>query len=298
MNYRHTYHAGNAADVVKHAIVALILAHLKRKDAPFFVLDSHAGLGTYDLAAAEAEKTGEWRSGIGRLLAESSPPEEVAEYLAVVRRLNPEGGLRWYPGSPALAAALTRPQDRLAFVELHPDDQGALRRRFVNDRRVGIHHGDGYAALKSLLPPPERRGLVLIDPPYEAGDETTVLRRNLGEALKRWRGGIFVIWYPIKRRSVVDRFHADLAMLGPPPTLVAEVTVRNGEDSKRRTSGESERLVGSGLVIVNPPWQLDGALATLLPQLAAILAPGIGRHRLEWLVAETPPAPEQSDSSV
>ena len=280
MNYRHTYHAGNFADVVKHAVLALILAHLKRKDAPFFVLDSHAGIGAYDLAAAEAEKTGEWRAGIGRLLAEPSPPEELADYLAAVRRLNPEGGLRWYPGSPALAALLTRPQDRLAFVELHPDDQGALRRRFSRDHRIGIHHGDGYAALKGLLPPPERRGLVLIDPPYEAGDETALLRQGLADALKRWRGGVYVIWYPIKRRSVVDRFHADLAMLGPPPTLVAEITLRQDRDG--------ERLAGSGLAIVNPPWQLDRALATLLPRLAAILPPGEGRHRLEWLVPETP----------
>lgn len=282
MNYRHSYHAGNFADVVKHAVLALVLAHLKGKEAPFFVLDSHAGTGAYDLAAAPAEKTGEWRKGIGRLLAEASPPEELAEYLAAVRRLNPEGGMRWYPGSPTLAALLTRPQDRLAFVELHPEDQAALKRRFAADRRVGIHLGDGYAALKGLLPPPERRGVVLIDPPFEAGDETTLLRRGLAEALRRWRGGIFLVWYPIKRRPVVERFHADLAMLGPPPTLVAEITVRNG--------GGDERLAGSGLAIINPPWRLDAALTTLLPRLAAILAPGEGRHRLDWLVPEVSPA--------
>ena len=278
MNYRHSYHAGNFADVVKHAIVALVLAHLKRKDAPFFVLDSHAGLGAYDLAANESEKTGEWRDGIGRLLAEPNPPKELGDYLAAVRSLNPEGDLRHYPGSPALAAQLTRPQDRLAFVELHPEDHATLKRRFAGDRRVGVHHGDGYAALKRLLPPPERRGLVLIDPPYEAGDETKQLRQGLAEALRRWRGGIFILWYPIKRRSVVDRFHADLAMLGPPPTLVAEVTTRLGEDG--------DRLAGSGLAIVNPPWQLDQALAVLLPRLASILADGGGRHRLDWLVPE------------
>jgi len=275
MNYRHSFHAGNFADVVKHAVLALVLEHLKRKETPFFVLDTHAGTGLYDLAASEAERTGEWRGGIGRVI--EAPPPELEAYLAVVRDLNPEGGLRWYPGSPALAARLTRPQDRLAFVELHPEDHATLRRNFARDRRVGVHHGDGYGALKALLPPAERRGLVLIDPPYESADEIEQLRRGLAEALRRWRSGVFLLWYPIKDPHAAERFHADLAMLGPPPTLVAEISLGG------KSGG---RLAATGLAIVNPPWQLDVALIALLPPLAEILAPGEGDSRIDWLVRE------------
>ena len=278
MNYRHIYHAGNFADVVKHAILALVLAHLKGKEAPFFVLDSHAGLGAYDLAAEEAARTGEWRDGIGRLMAAPEPIAELSDYLAAVRGLNPDGRLRWYPGSPALAAGLSRPQDRLALVELHPEDHRALKRRFAGDSRIGIHGGDGYRALKALLPPPERRGVVLIDPPYESADEIARLRKGLAEALARWRSGIFLLWYPIKRQAAAERFLADLAMLGPPPVLVAEITLPPGI--------EEGRLAGSGLAIVNPPWKLDSTLASVLPRLGAILAPG-GGYRLDWLVPET-----------
>lgn len=278
MNYRHAYHAGNFADVQKHAVLALVIEHLKRKDSAFRYVDTHAGIGAYDLASVQAEKTGEWRDGIGRVLAEPNPPEELTPYLRAVEAINPGGGVLHYPGSPAVVAALARPIDRLALCELHPEDADTLRRRFRADARVGVHHMDGYTALKAMLPPPERRGLVLIDPPFEVRDEFSQMRRGLENALKRWPTGLYALWYPVKAREPVARFHADLAMLGLPKALVAEVMV-HGDDAP-------DRLNGAGLVLVNPPWKLDEALASLLPWLARVLAPGTGCARLDWLVPE------------
>lgn len=280
MNYRHAYHAGNFADVQKHATLALVLEHLKRKDAPFLYADTHAGIGAYDLASVQAEKTGEWRDGIGRVLNASDPPEALQPYLQAVAALNPQGGLLNYPGSPGLAAALARPGDRLALCELHPEDADTLRRRFFADRRVGVHHMDGYTALKALLPPPERRGMVLIDPPFEVRDEFDRMRKGLTQAMKRWPTGLYALWYPIKDPETVARFHADLTMQALPKTLVAEVMIRPGTDP--------QILNGAGMILINPPWKLDEALATLLPWLADVLAPGQGFHRLEWLVPERP----------
>ncbi|MEW5728734.1 MAG: 23S rRNA (adenine(2030)-N(6))-methyltransferase RlmJ [Pseudomonadota bacterium] len=279
MNYRHAYHAGNFADVVKHAVLALVIEHLCRKEAGFLYLDTHGGVGVYDLASEQAGKTGEWRAGIGRVLAAPEPPLALTPYLDAVRAMN--AGLpepRRYPGSPWLARVLSRPRDRLALCELHPEDNAALKRLFKGEKRVGVHHMDGYEALKAMLPPPERRGVVLIDPPFEVKDELLRLRKGLAQALKRWPTGLYAIWYPIKDRAPIDRFHADLTMLAPPPTLVAELRVRAGDDPFK--------LNGCGLVLVNPPWKLDEALADLLPWLAGTLAPGAGSHRLEWLVTE------------
>jgi 23S rRNA (adenine2030-N6)-methyltransferase len=278
MNYRHVYHAGNFADVFKHAVLALIVSHLGRKEAPFFTLDTHAGIGAYDLDSIEAGKTGEYRGGVARVLDAAGHPAELAPYLAAVRALNAGGRLRWYPGSPALVRALLRPQDRMAVVELHPEDCDLLRRRFAGDRQVKVHHMDGYAALKALLPPPERRGMVLIDPPFEVKDELERLQDGLRQAFKRWPTAAYVVWYPIKGREPVARFHAALAAEGGPPTLVAELLIRPDDDPFR--------LNGCGLALVNPPWKLDEALAGLLPWLTATLAPQQGSHRLEWLIGE------------
>lgn len=279
MNYRHAYHAGNFADVQKHAALALIVEHLKRKDGAFRYVDTHAGIGAYDLGSVQAEKTGEWQDGIGRVLAAAADaPAELAPYLRVVEAVNPGGGVLHYPGSPQVVATLARPGDKLALCELHPEDCASLRERFRRDSRVGVHHMDGYTALKAMLPPPERRGLVLIDPPFENRDEFAAMRKGLAQALKRWSTGLYALWYPIKAREPVARFHADLAMLGLPKTLVAEVMVA-ADDAP-------DRLNGAGLVLVNPPWKLDEALATLLPWLARVLAPDSGFSRLEWLVGE------------
>lgn len=278
MNYRHAYHAGNFADVQKHAVLALVIEHLKRKDTAFRYIDTHAGIGAYDLSSVQADKTGEWRDGIARVLAAKAPPAELAPYLRVIEGMNSGGGMLHYPGSPALVAALARPIDRLALCELHPEDVELLRRRFRSDGRVGVHHMDGYVALKAMLPPPERRGLVLIDPPFEKRDELATMRKGLANAMKRWPTGLYALWYPIKAREPVARFHADLAMMGLPKTLVAEVMI-HGDDAP-------DRLNGAGLVLINPPWKLDEALSTLLPWLARVLAPETGFSRLDWLVPE------------
>jgi 23S rRNA (adenine2030-N6)-methyltransferase len=278
MNYRHAYHAGNFADVMKHAALALMVEYLKRKDTPFFVLDTHAGIGLYDLASEQAGKTGEWRSGILPVLEAAHAPAEATPYLDLVKGLNEGSILQTYPGSPTVAARLMRDQDRLALVELHPEDVRALKARFAGDRRVGVHHMDGYQALKALLPPTEKRGLVLMDPPFEVADEFERLRKGLALALKRWPNGMFGLWYPIKAREKVARWHADLEMLGLPKTLVAELMIRAGD--------APDTLNGNGLVLVNPPWKLDEALAALLPWLAAAMAPDEGSTRVEWLVPE------------
>lgn len=278
MNYRHTYHAGNFADVQKHAILALIIDSLKRKDSAFAYVDTHAGTGCYDLSSVQAEKTGEWRDGIGRIIGRGDAPAEIAPLLEVVAKLNPQGGIRHYPGSPWIAAALSRPQDRLALCELHPDDAASLKRLFFPDPRVGVHHRDGYDALKGLLPPPERRGLVLIDPPFEQRGEFQTMVKGLRQAMKRWPTGFYALWYPIKDRPPIDRFHADLSMLGLPKTLVAELLCRPDTDSGR--------LNGCGMVLINPPWKLDESLARLLPWLVEILAGPGGFSRLDWLIPE------------
>lgn len=278
MNYRHAYHAGNFADVHKHAALALILEHLKRKDTPFAYVDSHAGIGAYDLASVQAEKTGEWQDGIAKVMAAADPPGELAPYLDAVRALNPEGGLRFYPGSPMIAALLARPDDRLSLCELHPEDAAELRARFAADRRVGVHHRDGYDGLKGLLPPPQRRGMVLVDPPFEVRDEFDRMRKALTQAMKRWPTGLYALWYPIKARAAIERFHADLTMAGLPKTLAADIWIRADDNP--------ERLNGCGLVVVNPPWMLDESLGRLMPWLAATMgAPGASA-RLNWIIPE------------
>jgi 23S rRNA (adenine2030-N6)-methyltransferase len=279
MNYRHAYHAGNFADIVKHAALALVVEHLKRKDSPFVYVDTHAGTGLYDLTSVQAEKTGEWMGGIGLVAGRQDAPPQLAPYLSAVRSFNPDGGLAVYPGSPAVAAALARPCDRLALCELHPEDAGQLKHRFAADPRVGVHQRDAYEAMKALLPPPERRGVVLVDPPFEIPGEFERLRKGLQLGLKRWGTGIFLLWYPIKDRAVTDRFLADLAMVGLGNAFAAELMLRPADNPGL--------LNGTGLVVVNPPWQLEESLAVLLPWLAEVLSGGKG----SWRIAPvTPPS--------
>jgi 23S rRNA (adenine2030-N6)-methyltransferase len=284
MNYRHAFHAGNFADVLKHATLALILERLTMKDAPFVYVDTHAGGARYDLAGDEAIRTGEARDGIGRILAEAHPPPALKPYLDIVRSLNAPGGpvLR-YPGSPWIARKLTRPQDRLLLCELHPEDVIELRRATAGDRRIEVRRADGWIALKSDLPPAERRGVVLIDPPFEAKDEYARLARGLRHAYRRFATGVLVAWYPIKAREPVDAFHAEVVAAGLKRVTVAELLVR----APAAPDDEAPRLAGCGLLIVNPPWTLTGTLAGLLPTLARLLAQGAGAtSRLETLVGE------------
>lgn len=277
MNYRHAYHAGNFADVMKHAVFALVLDYMKRKDKPFFVLDTHAGTGETDLTGIEAQKTGEFREGIARVLAAPEPHPALAPYLAAL-----PSPLDIYPGSPALAAKLTRPGDRLAFCELHPDDAAALAALFRRDARVKTHAIDGYTALKSMLPPRERRGIVLIDPPFEQRNEYDRLVDALGDAVARFATGTYMIWYPVKDPSVSGAFLERLAEQGPPKTLCLELHIM---------AADPTRMTGCGLVIVNPPFALTEKTPTnkstalsLMDWLAQTLAQAPGaRAREEWL---------------
>jgi 23S rRNA (adenine2030-N6)-methyltransferase len=280
MNYRHTFHAGGFADVVKHAVLARILVHLKTKAAAFRVIDTHAGAGLYDLTGPEATRTGEWRDGIARLLAARRPPELdrlLAPYLDVVASFNRGGALRSYPGSPAIILAHLRPQDRLLACELEPGAARALSSQLGRDDRAKVVAIDGWTALHSYVPPKERRGLVLVDPAFEQPDEFARLAGGLAAAHGKWATGTYLLWYPIKQRGERDAFVRRLRGLAIPKTLCAELTV----------APPAERLHGSGLVVVNPPWTLERELARLLPALAAMLArDGKGGARLNWLAGE------------
>jgi len=286
MNYRHVYHAGNFADVLKHAVLALVIEHLKLKPQPFRIVDTHAGTGLYDLSSAEAQKTGEWRDGIGRLLA-AELPEDIAEilapYLAVVRGENAGGDLASYPGSPRLARRLLRPGDNLILSETHPEDQTRLAAVFARDPAAKVLALDGWTALKAVLPPKERRGVVLIDPPFEEPGEFGRLVEALKECHRRFATGIVIEWYPVKDRRQTQAFRRDAAAAGIPKLLVAELAVR--------APVADGALVGTGLLIANPPFTLEEKLARLLPYLAALFARGPGAATdLAWLAGERPAA--------
>jgi 23S rRNA (adenine2030-N6)-methyltransferase len=277
MNYRHAFHAGNFADVFKHAILLALLDALMAKDKPLCCLDTHAGRGAYALDDAQAIKTGEWRDGIGRLFDAPEPPTPLRCYVEAVRACNPDGALRTYPGSPLLAANALRASDRLILCELQTDEAAALRALFRDDRRVHVHARDGYAAMHALLPPAERRGLVLIDPPFEAQEgEFAVIEAALAKAHARWPNGVYAVWYPIKSHRSVVPFQRHLANGPFDKVLVAELLVWP-DDSPLR-------LNGCGMLIANPPWQLDATLAALLSALRQVLAQAPGAaHRLRWL---------------
>jgi 23S rRNA (adenine2030-N6)-methyltransferase len=275
MNYRHAFHAGNFADVLKHVVLALCLQHLRLKDTAFRVLDTHAGRGLYDLDDGLADKTGEWRHGIGRILSADAepPPPEVQELLApwldAVVAAN-GGGAAWdkYPGSPWIAAQALRTLDRLVATELHPSDRNALSTALRHDRNVKVVELDGWLALRSFLPFPERRGLVLIDPPYEDRDELVRLPKRLAPALDRFATGTYVIWYPIKAPEPVDALYAAIAGLGVTKHLRADLLIQAPIDT--------QRLNGCGLLIINPPWRLAEQLSVLLPFLTERLAQADG----------------------
>ncbi|MBV9749654.1 MAG: 23S rRNA (adenine(2030)-N(6))-methyltransferase RlmJ [Acetobacteraceae bacterium] len=254
MNYRHAFHAGNFADCVKHALLVWIVRALARKTTPFRVLDTHAGRGGYDLLA-EAERTGEWRDGIARILGNTPPP--LADYAGLVEQL----GL--YPGSPLLVRALLRDGDQLACCELHRDDAAALRHRFARDPQVAVHHRDGYEAVRALLPPPERRGLVLLDPPFEQDAEWDRLLDALRDGVRRFAGGVYTAWYPIKGRAATRAFHERVRDAGLRDAVAAELWLREPVDAAR--------LNGCGLLVRNPPYGFEadwpGLLAALLERL-------------------------------
>lgn len=276
MNYRHAFHAGNHADVLKHIVLLALLEALSRKDAPFFVLDTHAGRGRYLLQGHDASRTGEAATGILPLAGMADPPPALARYLESVAA-DPSH----YPGSPLLAARALRAGDRLAACELQPEEAAALKSLFAGDPRVAVHARDGYGAVRALLPPRVdgvryARGLVLVDPPYEAQEaEYPRVVEAVGEALQRWPQATCAIWYPIKRRRSLQPFFRSLEKLPARSALLAELLVRP-DDSPLR-------LNGSGMAVLNPPWKLEEALAPVLPVLQQRLGEAGAATRLEWL---------------
>jgi 23S rRNA (adenine2030-N6)-methyltransferase len=282
MNYRHAYHAGNFADVFKHIVLVMVLDYLRQKDKPFFALDTHAGIGLYDLESVEAQKTKEAEAGIGRLWELAKMPPEVKQYLEIVRRGNVRGGKkpRWYPGSPAIIHEMLRRNDRFTAGELHPDDYKTLRKKIGHDRRIRVENEDGYGLIKALLPPPERRGLVLVDPPFEVTNEFDLLLRGLKEGCRRWATGIYILWYPIKDTGPVGEFHEALAASGIPKIMAAEFLIR--------PPAGAEKFNGCGMIIVNAPWTLRDSLATIGPWLAGLLGEkGQGCCEIRELTGET-----------
>jgi 23S rRNA (adenine2030-N6)-methyltransferase len=292
MNYRHSYHAGNFADVLKHAVLALALRYLKRKEAPLRVIDTHAGAGRYLLTSPQSAKTGEWRGGIARLLGPDTQPlpqgalRHLEPYLAAVRAENASDRLAVYPGSPAIALRLLRADDTLIANELHPEERLQLERAIGSDRRVKVMGLDAWVALKALLPPKERRGIVLIDPPFEERDELDSMLTGLAQALERFATGLYIAWYPIKDPRPVARFHAAVAALATTSKpLRIELLIRRPI--------ERDRLNGCGLVVINPPHTLEEELVAVLAELTQRFAAAEGgaSYRLDRIDAASAAAP-------
>jgi len=277
VNYRHAFHAGNFADVHKHLVLLAVLERLKRKPTPLFFLDTHAGRGRYDLQSHDATRAAEWRDGIGKLTQATPQSADLKRYLELSGvKQQP---LRDYAGSPLLALRALNESDRVVFVEQQPAEAAALERELPRRRNLSVVCGDGYAALRTYLPPKENRGLILIDPPYEADNEFVLVERALHFGLTRWPNGVFAAWYPLKASSESQRLHATLLKSGLRKLLFAELLVRPHDSPLG--------LNGSGLLIANPPWQLDEDLRGALEELRPLLdAEGASRSRVDWLVRE------------
>src|SRR5437762_9045419 len=282
MNYRHAFHAGSFADVIKHIVLARILTYLQDKPGAFRVIDTHAGAGLYDLEGDEARRSGEWLTGIARLMQSRLSNESVAltkPYLDIVRAFNPKGELKAYPGSPLIARGLMRPQDRLVACELEPKARKALIGVLRHDEQARVVDLDGWMALPAFVPPKERRGLVLIDPPFEAKDEFERLAAGFTQAFAKWPTGSYMLWYPVKSRRAADglaRQVAEIAGSGTPSgrCLRLEFSVA--------TQTADAGLASAGLLIANPPWTLAGGLRAILPELEKPLGQGgAGRFKLE-----------------
>jgi 23S rRNA (adenine2030-N6)-methyltransferase len=283
MNYRHAFHAGNHADVLKHVVLMMLVEHLEKKPAPFFYLDTHAGGGSYDLSLGESQRSGEYKQGIGRLLEfpEVALPPEVRDYVRLVRECAGAGrsAITAYPGSPAIVARLRRPTDRMVLAETHTDAARALRHTLGRPKLLSIVEDDGYAAIKAHTPPRENRGLVLIDPPYESDLEFDSVLGALESGHQRWPTGIYCVWYPLTERAGPLRFRRNVERSGLRKVLGCTLSVM--------PTDSPVGLHGSGLVIVNPPWQLDERLAELLPDLHRLLVPeGTGGSTVDWWVGE------------
>ncbi|NUW57177.1 23S rRNA (adenine(2030)-N(6))-methyltransferase RlmJ [Cronobacter turicensis] len=279
LSYRHSFHAGNHADVLKHTVQSLIIESLKEKDKPFLYLDTHAGAGRYLLSGEHAERTGEYLEGIARIWQRDDLPAELEPYISAVSHFNRSGQLRYYPGSPLIARQLLRPQDSLQLTELHPSDFPLLRGEFQKDERARVERADGYQQLKSKLPPASRRGLILIDPPYEIKTDYQAVVQGINEGYKRFATGVYALWYPVVLRNQIKRMKNDLESTGIRRILQIELAVRPDSDQRGMTA--------SGMVVINPPWKLEQQMATLLPWLHKALVPaGTGHTTLKWVVPE------------
>jgi len=286
MNYRHAFHAGNFADVMKHAVLCRVLAYLGEKPAAYRVIDTHAGAGVYDLSGSEAVRTGEWRDGIGRL-AEAKLPADAAEllapYFSALHACNRADELRYYPGSPALARHLMRPQDRLVACELEPRAAAVLSRHLRGAATVKVARIDGWIALNAYVPVKERRGLVIVDPPFEQPDDLIRLADEVTAAHRKWPTGIYLMWYPVKGRDGPDRFIKRLRRAGIGKCLRAEFAVAS--------PGPAGGLSACGVIVVNPPWRLAAEIRTLAPALLDALGRDSGRGYVVEELAPSLPSP-------
>lgn len=264
MNYRHSFHAGNFADVFKHTVLISLIQAIARKETPFCFLDTHAGSGYCDLLAGDAQKTKEFESGICKILQQFDAPELIKTYLHCVEAANTAfnttpSPLRYYPGSPLIAKHFLRPQDRMILSELDPKAHQVLKKHFARDKQVSVQLIDGYQALKAFLPPKERRGLILIDPPYERANELNELVTTLPPLVSRFATGVYAIWYPIKDKITIEKFYAKLKDAIKHPMLAIELSIY--------PENNPQYLNGSGMLIINPPWQLSEQVNAYLPWL-------------------------------
>ena len=279
LSYRHSYHAGNHADVLKHIVLTLCINSLKEKEKPFLYLDTHSGAGRYLLQSEHSEKTGEYLSGINLIWQQSETPELLNTYLSVLKRYNPFDNLKYYLGSPLIAKQLLREQDKINLTELHPTDYPLLRQEFSKDKRARVLREDGFSQLKSKLPPESRRGIVLIDPSYEIKDDYQKIPKALLEAYKRFATGIYLIWYPVVSRTQTQKMIDEIVNLGIKKVSQFEFAIKPDNNQKGMTA--------SGMIVINPPWKLQQQMQTIMPWLKNTLdTEKTGNYLIKELVPE------------
>ncbi|AEF53687.1 23S rRNA (adenine(2030)-N(6))-methyltransferase RlmJ [Marinomonas posidonica] len=279
LSYRHIYHAGNHADILKHITMSQICRHFIKKDTPFFYLDTHAGIGQYELNSEQAQKNKEFHSGISRLLSELTVPEAVEGLLEIVREMNPTDQLEYYPGSPKVVDYYTRQKDKLHLCELHPNDYPLLAALFPQKRKANVVKENGFAAVKAMLPPPQKRGFVLMDPPYEVKKDYQYVVKSLEEGYKRFPQGTFAIWYPVLGRQQADNLLKSVKTTNIRNVLLLELNVRDTEKERG--------MAGSGMIIVNPPWTLEQDAKEFMPFLKKTLAEDQeANYQITWITPE------------
>ncbi|OCG25061.1 rRNA methyltransferase [Gilliamella sp. wkB108] len=279
LSYRHSFHAGNHADVLKHIVLTLCLEALKEKEKPFLYLDTHSGAGRYLLTSEHSEKTGEYLSGVNLVWQQTNIPEQLNTYFSVLKRYNPFENLKYYPGSPLIAKQLLREQDKLNLTELHPTDYPLLRQEFSKDKRAKVLREDGFSQLKSKLPPASRRGIILIDPSYEIKEDYQKIPAALLEAYKRFATGIYLLWYPVISRTQTQRMIDGIVNLGIKRISQFELAIKPDNNQKGMTA--------SGMIVINPPWKLHQQMQTIMPWLTDILdTKQTGSFTIKQLVSE------------